>query len=162
MAATVTSALRWWARTNGDATALIVDAEAVDYRALQDWTSRAGRMLVERGVRPGDRVGVLGANSLEWCAAALGVLKAVAVLVPLNARMVAAELRKVLADADARMILADPTCEAVAKEVVALTADLEHVSLNSVADLRGGGPDDFVVDVDPDAPTMVIFTSCTT
>ena len=162
MAATLTSALRWWARTKGDQPALIVDDDVIDYRGLQDWTSRVGRMLVERGVRPGDRVGVLGANSLEWCAAALGVLKAGAVLVPLNARMVAPELHKVATDAGARLILVDPALETLAKEVAVLSGDLEHIALNAVADLRTGGVDDFVVDIAPDDPTMIIFTSGST
>jgi len=162
MAATVTSALRWWARTKGEAPALVVDDDTLDYRGLQDWTSRVGRLLVEHGVRPGDRVGVLGPNSLEWCAAALGVLKAGAVLVPMNARMVAAELHKVATDAGARLILVDPACEAAAKEVVTLAADTEHIGLGTIADLRAGGPDDFVVDVEPDDPTMIIFTSGST
>jgi fatty-acyl-CoA synthase len=162
MAATLTSALRWWARTKGDQPALLLDDDVLDYRGLQDWTSRVGRMLVERGVRPGDRVGVLGANSLEWCAAAVGVLKAGAVLVPLNSRLVAPELHKITTEAGARIILADPALEAVAKEVTTLAADLEHIGLGAVADLRTGGVDDFVADVEPDAPTMVIFTSGST
>lgn len=162
MAASLTSALRWWARTQGDDTALIVGDDALSYHALQDWTSRVGRHLAEQGVQPGDRVGVLGGNSLEWCAAALGVLKAGAVLVPLNPRLVAPELRTICVDAGAGAVIADAAFEPLVKEVVALGQSLELVGLDVIADLRAGPVDDFVVDVAPDDPTMVIFTSGTT
>jgi fatty-acyl-CoA synthase len=162
MAATLTSALRWWARTKGEETALVLDDDAVTFRALQDWTSRVGEELVRRGVQPGDRVGVLGGNSLEWAAAAIGVLKAGAVLVPLNPRLVGPELHKIVNDSGATTVLHDGALEPVAKEVVAMGAALETIALQTVVDLRDGAACDFVVDVAPDEPAMVIFTSGTT
>ncbi len=89
MATSVVSALRWWAGTKGEQTALIVAEDEVSYRTLESWTSRFARRLAEAGIGPGDRVGLLGGNSLDWCVAALGILKTGAVLVPLNSRLVA-------------------------------------------------------------------------
>ncbi|HUR72911.1 MAG TPA: AMP-binding protein [Sporichthya sp.] len=162
MAATLTSALRWWARTRGDDAAIVLEDDTLSFRALQDWSSRVGENLAARGVQPGDRVGVLGGNSLEWAAAALGVLKAGAVVVPLNPRLVGPELHKILVTAGASMVLHEPAFEPVLKEVVAMGANVEAIGLDAVADLRDGATSDFVVDVDPDAPCMVIFTSGTT
>jgi fatty-acyl-CoA synthase len=162
MAATLASALRWWARTRGEDAAVILEDDTLSFRALQDWTSRVGEALVARGVQPGDRVGVLGGNSLEWAAAALGVLKAGAVLVPLNPRLVGPELHKIVEASGASMIVHEPAFEPVLKEVVAMGASLETVGLDAIGELREGGPNDFVVDVDPEAPCMVIFTSGTT
>lgn len=162
MAATLVSALRWWARTRSDDAAWILDGERVSFRAAQDWTSRVGENLAARGVRPGDRVGVLGGNSLEWMAAAVGVLKAGGVVVPLNPRLVGPELSKILTTAGASLVVHEPAFEPVLKEVVAMGTDVETLGLDAIADLRDGPADDFVVDVDPAAPAMVIFTSGTT
>lgn len=162
MAATLASALRWWARTRGDDAAILLEDDSLTFRQFQDWSSRVGQDLVARGVKPGDRVGVLGGNSLEWAAAAIGVLKAGAVLVPLNPRLVGPELSKIVTAAGASMIVHEAAFEPVLKEVVAAGASLETLGLDAIADLREGDVSDFVVDVDPEAPAMVIFTSGTT
>ncbi|HEY1967624.1 MAG TPA: AMP-binding protein, partial [Pseudonocardia sp.] len=70
MATSVASALNWWARTKGEQTAIVCAEDQINYRALRNWTGRVARLLVERGVRPGDRVAVLGGNNLNWVAAA--------------------------------------------------------------------------------------------
>ncbi len=59
MAATIGSALHWWSRAESDRSAIIVDDESVTYRELAGWTSRIARSLVDQGVAPGDRVGLL-------------------------------------------------------------------------------------------------------
>ncbi|MGQ0465019.1 MAG: class I adenylate-forming enzyme family protein [Sporichthyaceae bacterium] len=159
MSTSLVSALRWWARTKGEDTALVLDDDALSYRALQDWSSRIGEQLAATGVRPGDRVGVLGGNSLEWCAAAYGVLKAGAVLVPINPRMVAPEIAKLAADSGMTAVLADAALVPTVKEV---QADLAVVDFASLAAMRDGERNDFVVEIAPDEPAMVIFTSGST
>ncbi|WP_067672484.1 class I adenylate-forming enzyme family protein [Nocardia miyunensis] len=162
MAASVVSALRWWARTKGEQTALIVAQDEVSYSALESWSSRFARRLADTGVGPGDRVGLLGGNSLDWCVAALGILKTGAVLVPLNPRLVAAELRKILTDADARLVVADPAGLQVMPAVQAQMPGLGTYPLTGVPELREGAQDHFVVDIDPTDPSIVLFTSGTT
>ena len=51
---------------------------------------------MSRGIGPGDRVGVLAANSVEWCQLAVGTLHAGATVVPLNVRLAAPELGTIL------------------------------------------------------------------
>ncbi|HEX9834121.1 MAG TPA: AMP-binding protein, partial [Mycobacterium sp.] len=75
MSATVGSALRWWARTKPDHSALVVDDERLSYRQLDHWSSRVARRLAEWGITPGDRVGLSATNCLAWPVAAHGVLK---------------------------------------------------------------------------------------
>ncbi|MGQ0845743.1 MAG: class I adenylate-forming enzyme family protein [Sporichthyaceae bacterium] len=162
MATSLVSTLRWWARTKGDDTALIVGEDAVTFRGLHDWSGRVGRDLAERGVRPGDRVCVLGGNSLPWCAAALGVLRAGGVLVPMNARMVPSELHGVVRDAGATVLVHADELAASAAAVNELGADLHLVPFAAVEQLRAGGEDDFVVDTAPDDTIMVLFTSGST
>ncbi|KAA9153998.1 long-chain fatty acid--CoA ligase [Amycolatopsis acidicola] len=162
MAASVVSALRWWARTKGDQDALVVAEDDVSYATLESWTSRFARRLAEAGVGPGDRVGLLGSNSLEWCVAALGILKTGAVLVPLNPRLVAAEVRKILTDADAKLVVADDAGLETLPAVQAEMPGLGARPLAEVGEARDGAEDHFVVDIDPADPAIVLFTSGTT
>jgi acyl-CoA synthetase (AMP-forming)/AMP-acid ligase II len=67
---------------------------------------RSVRAAIAAGVRPGDRVGIWLPNSAEWIIAALGVLGAGGVLVPLNTRFKAEEAAYVLRKSGARMLIA--------------------------------------------------------
>ncbi|WP_174187461.1 class I adenylate-forming enzyme family protein [Nocardia barduliensis] len=162
MAATIGSALAWWARSKGERTAIVVDDESLTYRNLHHWSSRIARLLAERGVRPGARVGVLGPNSLEWPVIALAVLKTGGVLVPLNPRLKPAELRKVLDDAGVETVVYPPGYAGAVEETRGLGADFAAIGFEELAALRTGEPDDFRVDPEPDDPSALLFTSGST
>ncbi|MCX4098483.1 class I adenylate-forming enzyme family protein [Nocardia sp. alder85J] len=162
MAATIGSALSWWGRVKGDRTAIVVDGEELTYRQLRDWSSRIARNLAERGIAPGDRVGVLGPNSLTWPVVALGVMKAGAVLVPLNPRLKPAELRKVLDDAGARVVALPAGYDEVIDGTLALGDPFDRIAFTELETLRTGGADDFRIDLDPDEPAALLFTSGST
>ncbi|MGV0852744.1 class I adenylate-forming enzyme family protein [Mycolicibacterium phlei] len=160
MAATVGSALNWWAKTKGDEVALRVGDESLTYRDLHHWSSRLARRLVESGVAPGDRVGLLGPNAVQWPVVALAVLKAGAVLVPFNARLKPAEIRKVADDAGLRTLITAPATRANAE--AGADGAFGVLGFDIVDDLQAGAPDDFRVDRALDDPIAVIFTSGST
>ncbi|EME19777.1 class I adenylate-forming enzyme family protein [Rhodococcus triatomae] len=162
MAATIGSALHWWADTKGDQRALIVDDETLTYRQLQDWSSRVARRIADAGIAPGDRVGVLGPNSITWPVLALGVIKAGAVLVPLNPRLKPAELRKVLDDAGAVMTIAPTEFTEQIEQTRELGTDFQALSFGDFTGLRDGDRDDFRIDRDYDEPVAILFTSGST
>jgi fatty-acyl-CoA synthase len=162
MAASIGSALSWWGRVKGDRTAIVVDGEELTYRQLRDWSGRIARALADGGIAPGDRVGVLGPNSLIWPVVALGVMKAGAVLVPLNPRLRPAELRKVLDDSGARAVALPDGYDETIDATLALGESFDRIRFADLAALRDGGPDDFRVDIDPDAPAALLFTSGST
>lgn len=162
MAASVGSALSWWARTKGEETALIVAEDQLTFRDVHDWSSRLARRLADEGVKPGDRVGLLGANALAWPIAALAIIKTGAVLVPLNARLKPAEIRKVADDAGLSMILASKSHVPVAQDARAGGHDFTVLDFGLVEAERTGVPDDFKVDRAPDEAIAVIFTSGST
>jgi fatty-acyl-CoA synthase len=162
VATSIASALRWWARTEGERNALVFGEDAVSYQTLADWSSRVARSLAAKGVAPGDRVGLLGGNTPEWAAAAYGVIKAAGVLVPLNARLVATELHKLFQDSGLAVVVADPAYGPVLAEVAALGSRFTVVGLDAVASLRAGEPDDFQLDRAPDEPIAILFTSGST
>jgi fatty-acyl-CoA synthase len=63
--------------------------------------------LADLDIRPGDPVGVIGGISIDWCIAAIGVLRAGGILVPLNTRCAARELGAMIEGAGVRLVIAD-------------------------------------------------------
>ena len=60
--------------------------------------------LIDAGIRPADRVGLLAENRVEWLIADLGILGAAAVNVPPHAPLTAPQVRYQLEDAGARWL----------------------------------------------------------
>ena len=99
----VTDSVSYWARRSPDRAAIVFDgADTVDYAALERWTDSAAVHLAAAGLRPGDRVGIIGDNSLEWVVSAIGALKTGGVVVPLNNRFTSEELRYLIEDSASR------------------------------------------------------------
>lgn len=162
MTTQVTDPIVAWGREIPDEAAIVFGGAAVTYRELDGWTARVAARFAAAGVEAGDRIGVIGPNSVEWCVAALGALRAGAILVPLNARLVAAELADLLADATPTLVVADPDHLATMKEVTASGAGCDVVELSMVSDLREGPAEPFRRTVDPSSPAVIVFTSGTT
>ena len=78
------------------------------YTQFRDRCVRQAGMLAALGVRPGDRVAVLAPNSHLMLEAHYGVAYAGAVLLALNTRLAAGELRYIVEHADAKILLAAP------------------------------------------------------
>lgn len=85
-----------------DAPALQTQDEVYCYRDLLSASLEFGSRLLEAGARPGDRVAVIGANSLHWVAAYLGCFQAEMVCVPLPVNMSPHDLDYILASAQVR------------------------------------------------------------
>ncbi|MEU5223407.1 non-ribosomal peptide synthetase [Streptomyces toyocaensis] len=67
-----------------DATAMTAGGRSWSFAELDEWSGRLARVLKDRGVRRGDRVGVLLERSPDVVAAWLGVWKAGAAFVPVD------------------------------------------------------------------------------
>lgn len=81
-----------------DATAVTAGDRVWSYAELDVWSGRLARVLTDRGVRRGDRVGVVLERSAEVLAAWLGVWKAGAVFVPVDPGYPADRVEFMLAD----------------------------------------------------------------
>jgi len=76
------------ARVTPDKVALVVleTGERLTYADLESRAQSAASALHERGIRPGDRFGILGENRVEFIALFFGGLKVGAIVVPLSTR----------------------------------------------------------------------------
>ena len=77
------------------------------YQRLVHRVARLGAALRSLGVRPGDRVGMLGLNSDRYIEYLYGTLWSGAAINPINARWSVAEIAYSLDDCDTRVLLVD-------------------------------------------------------
>jgi long-chain acyl-CoA synthetase len=89
----------------GDRPALRLDDRIVTYRQLEDGSARVAALLASLGVGPGDRVGVMMPNVPEFALAYYGILRAGAVVVPMNVLLKDREVAFYLSDAGARLLI---------------------------------------------------------
>src|SRR4051794_12424730 len=82
----------------------------VTYRALDARMDRVAAMLAGLGARPGERVGMLVGNRVEFLEIFFGAMRMGAIPVILNTRLAAATLAAIFAEAGCRIALIDPLC----------------------------------------------------
>jgi fatty-acyl-CoA synthase len=87
------------------ADAVVFPEERLSYRELAERARTFARGLIGLGVEPGEKVGVLMANSTDCIAAIYGSALAGAVVVPINTRYRAVELPYVITNAELAAII---------------------------------------------------------
>jgi HIP---CoA ligase len=93
------------ARRHAPTEALVDGDVRLRYEQLAPEVDRYARGMVATGVRAGDRVALWAPNCAEWMLAALGALRAGAVLVPLNTRFKGGEAGYILRTSGASLLL---------------------------------------------------------
>jgi len=93
--------------TRGDQPFLLHEGRRVTYAEFDRLVNRAAHALRGLGVEKGDRVTLAVGNSIEYVVAAFGILRAGAILHPVNAALGAAELTYILGHAEPRVIVTD-------------------------------------------------------
>ncbi|MGI5200229.1 class I adenylate-forming enzyme family protein [Spirillospora sp. CA-108201] len=165
MSGTVVDALTWWARNTPDFVAIDFDGDPVTYAQLNTWADGVAAGLKADGVEAGDRVSIVGANSLEWCVAALAGFKVGAIVAPFNHRMVVRELADLVDDCEPAVVFADEGALAERlRQVQDGGAEFRLRTLQAdVRPLRGGAhapiPNRAA---DLRDPTAIVYTSGTT
>ncbi|MDI5965002.1 amino acid adenylation domain-containing protein [Streptantibioticus silvisoli] len=114
-----------------DAPALLWRDRPTGYRELADRAGEIARLLTERGVGPGDFVGLCVERSPLMVAALLGILRAGAAYVPLDPEYPVGRLRYVLSDTGATVLLTE-------EHLVGLFPD--HDGQLLVLDAQDGAP----------------------
>ena len=90
----------------GDGLAVVDGPVRMSYSDLGEGVERTARALAASGARPGDRVAVWAPNCWQWVVAALAVMRAGAVLVPVNSRFKGEEAADVMRRSRARYLFA--------------------------------------------------------
>lgn len=154
-----------------DKTALIMDDAAMTYAELDRRSNALAHALIAMGIKPGDRVALLSMNRLEYPIVTQGVAKTGAILVPLNFRFGAREIKYVLGNSEPVSLFMETSYQAVVEEALAdgglsprrLLIDAPADNPESMAGIMAGAPmTDPGIDIDPNAPCVIMYTSGTT
>jgi long-chain acyl-CoA synthetase len=147
-----------------DAVAVRLGDAEMTYGELDERSARVATLLGERGVEPGDRVGVMLPNVLEFPIAYYGVLRAGAVVVPMNVLLKRREIAFYLGDSGARLMLAWHGFHAEACDGGAdADAAVIEVAPETFGELIGAhDPAPDVPPVEDDDTAVILYTSGTT
>ena len=110
------------------ALAVISDGEAWSYRELNNRANQFAHLLIERGVKPGDKIGLLLDRSAETYIAMLAVMKAGAAFVPLATAFPEDRMMLIIDDANVMMVI---SVSGYAARVSRLP--VPHISIDSAA-----------------------------
>ena len=80
----------------------------ISWNVFNEKANRVANLLLSRGVKKGDKVGILLMNCLEWLPIYFGILKTGGVAVPLNFRYTAEEIRYCVELADVNILFFGP------------------------------------------------------
>jgi long-chain acyl-CoA synthetase len=140
--------------------ALMQDDAVISYAELDERADRVAGWLAGQGVQPGARVALLWRNDIGYVEALLGVMRAGAVAVPLNARQNDETLHFVLDNSGSSGILAGPGETDRARALAEPSAACRFVA--EPADTGQAPRLARLPDHDPDAPCMQPYTSGST
>ena len=90
----------------------------ITWRQFEDRACQVAQLLIQHGIQPGEKVAILLMNGIEWLPIYFGILKAGAVVVPLNYRYTAEEIRYCLDLADVSLLFFGPEFIQRVEEVV--------------------------------------------
>ena len=137
-------------------TAIEHGGQKVSYGQLARRADAIAARLLERGVQPGDLVGLHLRRGPQLVAGLMGILKAGAAYVPLDPAYPAERLAFMLDDSGARLVLGERALQAQLP-----AGAREFVAIDDIAERAADGPAVSVA-VDPASPAYVIYTSGST
>jgi acyl-CoA synthetase (AMP-forming)/AMP-acid ligase II len=161
--------LEYYARNTPEAPCATQGGETVSYQELDALANQLANGLLELGVEKGQRVAVLGENSIDHCLFFMAASKVGAVAVPLNYRLAPAELAFVITDAQTKVLLVLDGMESTLAALRGqLPEDIAIISRDQPDSLhRDAWPGQFPetapeVEVRPDEAFIQLYTSGTT
>ena len=172
MVTTISEALRDAANKYADLAAVRFPDREVSFAELNRQSDAVAAYLLSQGVNKGDRIALYCPNSDAFAAIHTGIIKAGAVVVPLNLLHNPKELAYIANDAGIRGLFYHPVfAEQTAafsaelstlefKVVIALESETDEPTLAQV--LATSTEDDDVVPVEAEDPAVILYTSGTT
>lgn len=142
--------------------ALVETGRRWTYAELDRQTDAIAAALIARGVKPGDRVGLLGQSSADWVRLFLGIVKAGGIAAGLNYRETPDRLAAMIADVGVGLVFADPGRRAMmaGTETGAQLLDLTPEACDDLA--AGQGEAALPRLAAPDDGAVILFTGGTT
>lgn len=152
------------AKKYGDRPAVRLDDTVLSYRELQDGARRVATLLSEKGIRAGDRVGLVLPNVPAYPVLFYGALAIGAVVVPMNPLLKGREVEYYLEDSGASIVFAwKDMAEEAGKGAAAVGIECIDVDPADFTDrLARYAPTEGVVSREADDTVVLLYTSGTT
>ena len=115
---------------------LIFNQKKISYRDLNNQVDKLSRGLIKLGVNKGDRVAILLKNNPEYVINYFAILKAGAIVIPLNYMLAPGELKFILGDSKTSVIITSSEFIEIARQ---LRLRLDH--LENIVTIDGNFPD---------------------
>src|SRR3954469_7388488 len=143
--------------------ALSMDDAVLTYDEFRQAALRVAAFLADRGVRAGDRVGMVLPNVISFPVLFYGAQLAGAAVVPMNPLLKAREIEYYLGASGARLVFAADQVAAPAREAAA-TVGVEAVAVDPVSPVQAmaAEPAAGAVERADDDPAVILYTSGTT
>ncbi|WP_051776061.1 non-ribosomal peptide synthetase [Paenibacillus tyrfis] len=138
-----------------DAIAVSFKDDKLSYDELNKRSNQLARMLVNRGLKSNDFVGIMVEHSLEMILSILAVLKVGAVYVPIDPDYPVHRINYIIKDSNTKFILTNFDL------MEGLQFDGEFIHLNSPL-IYSGNNTNLAVDVSRNDPVYIIYTSGST
>ncbi|MBN1381322.1 MAG: long-chain-fatty-acid--CoA ligase [Deltaproteobacteria bacterium] len=106
------------AHNYGEREAVVIDNKRLTYKALNEAVNRRANALLAMGVKKGDHVGTLSANSVELVETIYALARIGAVIVPLNFRLSPNEMTYVVNHADLSTLIFQEQFEKTVREIM--------------------------------------------
>jgi long-chain acyl-CoA synthetase len=149
------------ATTFPDRPALRLGATTLTYGELDDLAGRAAGKMAALGVQPGDRVGVMVPNLLEFPVLFYGALRLGAVVVPMNPLLKGREITHYTADSGMVLLWAHESASAEDTAHASEGCRVEVVDASVLPGLLGQEPAP-ILEREPDETAVILYTSGTT
>ena len=151
---------------NLERTAIIDLTEAerkdVSFATLKTLSNQLANLLVAKGIRAGDRVGILRTQSVWTAAAHIAAWKMGAISIPLFTLFGEEALETRLGNSGTKAIVTDPDHAAKFAAIFDTMSALEHVIVPETDDIANHSSEFEVADTTPETPGLIIYTSGTT
>jgi long-chain acyl-CoA synthetase len=152
------------ASRRGGATALRLDDAEVSYSTLDGASAHVAGLLKAKGVEPGDRVGVMLPNVPYFAVVYYGILRAGAIVVPMNVLLKGREVAFYCSDPESKVVFAwADFAEAADAGAEQAKTECILVKPGEFEDMVGAAPAETeLVDRDEDDTAVILYTSGTT
>ena len=152
------------AAKHADRSAVRLDDTTLTYSDLEDGARRVAALLSDKGVEPGDRVGLVLPNVPAFPVLFYGALAAGAVVVPMNPLLKGREVQYYLEDSGAKIVFAwKDMAEEAAKGADGVGTECVPVDPETFTDLlTEHEPSAEVVDREGEDTVVLLYTSGTT
>ncbi|WP_426334115.1 amino acid adenylation domain-containing protein [Paenibacillus silvae] len=135
------------------ATALILGEQEMSYRELNDRANSLAALLISRGIRQRDLVGIMASHSMELVVAIMAVMKAGCAYIPIDPEYPEERIQHILKDSQTRFVLVN--------QPAALPQSIQTIDLREI-----NGPvdptDNLNLDIHISDLAYVIYTSGST